>query len=147
MHKWLLMIPALIAGSLIPIQSGINAKLSGQMVHPLQATFVSFLMGLLLVSVILLFLRPTMPANSTWGQLPWYLYTGGMLGVVFVTAALMLVPRIGIANFVVAALTGQMVVSMVLDHFGAFGVPVHPIQWPRLVGVVLLAVGVILVQK
>jgi len=147
MNQWWLLAMALAAGALIPLQSGVNGRLGVVVGHPLIASLVSFAGGLLLVAVLVLAFRPAWPASEKWAQIPWYLFTGGLYGVVFVTAILFTAPKIGIANVLVAAIAGQIVTSMLLDHFGAFGVPPQPISSERLVGAALLFGGVWLVQK
>lgn len=140
------LILSIIAGALVPYQAAINGMLNKYMSNPLQASLVNFLGGAVFVVVLLLFLRPDVPAVDTLGRIPWYLYFGGLLGVCFVTIALLSVPRIGGTAFLAAMLTGQMAGAMLMDHFGLLGVPVHPISMTRLAGITLLGVGVWLVQ-
>jgi bacterial/archaeal transporter family-2 protein len=45
------------------------------------------------------------------------------------------------------AVTGQMVASIVIDHFGLLRLPVHEVSVPRLIGAVLIIAGVTLVQR
>ena len=44
-------------------------------------------------------------------------------------------------------LAGQLIMSIVLDHFGALGYPIHPVNGWRLVGVGLLMVGAYLIKR
>jgi bacterial/archaeal transporter family-2 protein len=147
MKSILILACALIAGGLIPLQSAVNAKFGQAVPHPLHATFVSFLGGLLGIIVLLICLHPPLPTKQSLGEVPWYLYTGGLFGVVFVTTVLMLVPRIGVATMLATALTGQLVVSMLVDHYGWFGAPVHPISGLRVAGLACLMAGVFLIRK
>ena len=41
-------------------------------------------------------------------------------------SATVLAGKIGVANFILMAVTGQIMSSMVIDHFGLFGVPIRP---------------------
>ncbi len=146
--KLILMAIALVAGSLIPIQGAVNAKLGKALNHPMQATFVSFFSGLLLTGLILLVLRPALPTGAALAEKTmWYDYIGGPIGVIFVTSVLMLTPRIGIANVLTAALAGQMMVSVAIDHFGVLGVAQQEASPTRLLGAACLMAGVWLVQK
>jgi bacterial/archaeal transporter family-2 protein len=140
------LILSIIAGALVPYQAALNGMLNRYMSSPLQASLVNFTGGVVFVVVILLFLRPAVPALGTLESIPWYLYLGGLLGVCFVTIALLAVPRIGGTAFLAAMLTGQMAGAMLMDHFGLLDVPVHPISMTRLAGVGLLGVGIWLVQ-
>ena len=143
----LVLVCALIAGGLIPLQSAVNAKLGQYLTHPLYATFVSFLGGLLGIIVLIICVHPPVPSKDSLTQIPWYLYTGGLFGVVFVTTVLVLVPRVGVATMLATAITGQLIVSMLVDHYGWFGAPVHPISIHRLVGLTCLISGVLLIRR
>ena len=70
-----------------------------------------------------------------------------MLGVVFVTTVILLVPEIGTANMLAGAIVGQLIVSAVFDHFALFGLPKTPLTLQRSIGIILLIVGVFLVAK
>ena len=54
--------------------------------------------------------------------------------------------KIGVANFILMAVTGQIMSSMVIDHFGLFGVPIRPINLLQALGAVMLLVGLIITQ-
>lgn len=135
------------AGMLIPFQGAINGLLSQSMKHPLQATLISFTGGVAALMVVLLFIQPDLPKWTEVKNLPWYLFIGGVLGVFFVTSALLSVPKIGATSFLAASLLGQMVGSLLIDQFGVLNVPVHTVNLKRIVGVVLIAAGMWLVQQ
>jgi transporter family-2 protein len=75
------------------------------------------------------------------------MWLGGPLGTVFVCASIVLTPRLGAATTVGLLLTGQVIASITIDHFGLFGVPVQPASIPRLLGAVLIIIGVAVVQR
>jgi len=138
---------AAFAGIWVAFQGAINGLLARQLSHPLQATFVSFLGGTLVIALILVFLQPEIPSGTTLKRIPWYLYTGGAMGVFFVTVALLSVPRIGATQFLAAILAGQVVGALLIDHFGLLEVPVQHISWKRIGGVLLIVIGVFLTQR
>ncbi|MCS3902047.1 transporter family-2 protein [Methylohalomonas lacus] len=135
------------AGMLVPYQAAMNGLLSKYLHHPLQASAINFVGGALFLAVILLCLQPALPAAESLRKIPWYLFFGGMLGVLFVTGSLLAVPQIGGTAFLAAMLTGQMAGAVILDHFGFFDVPVQSVSLTRLGGLLLLALGVYLVQR
>ena len=92
-------------------------------------------------------LRPQRPALSTLGAAPWWVWAGGLLGAVFVTAGAAFAPRLGAATFISVTIAGQVIVSILLDHFGALGFAARPVTPPRLLGALLLVAGVLLVRK
>ena len=75
------------------------------------------------------------------------MWTGGLLGAVVVCASVVLTPRLGAATTIGVFLTGQVVASIVIDHFGLLGVPVQPAGLSRIAGGLLIVVGVVIVQR
>jgi transporter family-2 protein len=73
-------------------------------------------------------------------------WTGGIFGAIYIAISILLVPRLGAATVIALLVAGQMTGSLVFDHFGLFGLPVHPITAPRAIGAVLLLLGAILVR-
>jgi transporter family-2 protein len=138
---------ALCVGGLLPIQGSINAHLGRSLNHPLQATFISFFGAVIVLFLLLVALNPPLPSISQLKTTPAFYYTGGIYGVIFVTTILMLAPRIGIANTLVATIIGQLIISVILDHFGVFGLVRHPVNGFRLLGCVGLMVSLYLIQK
>ena len=147
MKSLLYLIIALCAGGLVPIQGSLNAHLSEGLNHPLQASFISFLGAVILLGIILLALSAPLPTIGQLKAVPPLYYTGGIYGVLFVTTILVLAPRIGIANTVVAAIVGQLVLSIILDHFGLFGLIRRPVNAYRLLGCAGLVISLYLIQK
>lgn len=138
---------AILAGFLLPIQGSINAKLGVLLEHPMQSTLVSYIGGLIACLVVLLIFNPAFPDSKRLTSIEPYLYFGGFLGAVFVSAMLYLMPKIGVANMLAAAIIGQLIMSLVLDNWGAFGNPVIKISFSRLFGVFLLLSGLYFIQS
>lgn len=135
---------AILAGAALPVQTGVNSTLRGTVGHPLWATIISFSVGALTVGALLLILR--VPTPVALPPLGWK-WLGGSLGVIYVCLSLILAPRLGAASLVATVVAGQLVTSIVLDHFGWLGFPQHVVSAPRLLGAALLGCGVWLIQK
>lgn len=138
---------ALLAGTLLPVQAGINAQLAKQLGHPLLAATVSFSLGTLVLVAFILLSKISLPTVRQSVQIPWYLWLGGLIGVMFITATIVLAPILGAAIMIGLIITGQILAAILLDHFGLVGFPVHPLSLWRVVGAGLLIAGVVLVQK
>ncbi len=151
MNVFVLMAVAVLVGGLLPLQGSMNARLGKALNHPLQASFISFTGGALLLAALLVVLlilkRTSLPTTATLRDVPWYLYVSGTLGVIFVTMVIILAPRIGIANTLAAAIVGQLVMSVIFDHFGWLGLTPQPVSVARIVGCASLVIGLILIQK
>jgi transporter family-2 protein len=74
-------------------------------------------------------------------------WSGGIIGALYVLAAVVLAPRLGAGTLVAAVVAGQMITSLVLDHYGLIGFPVHPLSAVRFIGAALIIMGVVLIQR
>ena len=134
----------MLAGAALPVQTGVNSTLRQTVGHPLWATIISFSVGALSAGALLLILR--VPAPLSLPPLGWK-WLGGALGVVYIGLSLMLAPRLGAASLVATVVAGQLLASLVLDHFGWLGFPQHLISAPRVAGALLLGIGAWLIAR
>lgn len=135
---------ALAAGALSSMQPAFNGQLSGLLGSPLKAALVNFTSGaLIMLSVVTVFaLRAGAPSIERIGQVPLHLWVvGGALGAMFVTTATWATPKIGAGAFFAALYAGQLIMALVLDHFGLLGLEQKPATVMRLLGVPLLLAG------
>jgi bacterial/archaeal transporter family-2 protein len=134
-----------IAGGFIALQSPINSGL-GKHVGALQGAFVSFVFGTIALLVAAAIARGGLGRIADVGQVSsWVYLTGGVLGAGYVTAALLSVRSLGTAGVIAGTIAGELTVAVLIDQFGWFGVTQQSITAARLLGIVLLAAGVLLV--
>lgn len=142
--------PALLltvfAGGLIALQAPINAVL-GDSVGKLPAAAVSFIVGTIALVLITLLFGGGFGEVGEARHLAWYYLTGGILGAVYVTTALIAVRSLGAGGVVAATIAGQLSLSLVIDQLGILGVDKQPITLERVVGVLLLAAGTFLIIR
>ena len=137
---------AVVIGTLLPLQALINARLGAQTQGPLYASFVSFLVGTCLLGALLLVTRTPWSPGQPLLSLPPWIWLGGAIGALFVFAATLLVPRLGAASMICLVVLGQVVASLLLDHFGVLGAQ-RPVDAMRVLGAALVIVGAALVVK
>jgi len=133
--KWLWMILALAAGMAVSIQAGVNGGL-GRRVGVLEGSFVSFLIGTIVLFLVQLFFGKG-ELLAMFAVPKWQL-TGGILGAFYVFVMVLIVPKIGVANSLMAVIAGQLVMSSIVDHFGLFGGQRIPFDLTRLAAMGLL---------
>lgn len=146
---WILLLPmALAAGMALPTQFAINTQLRNVVGGPVLAAGISFLVGtvVLFVATIAMNRPSTYHLGPALGA-PWWMWTGGLLGAGFVLASVILTPRLGAATTIGLFLTGQVIASIIIDHFGLFRVAVQEATVLRLLGALLIVAGVFLVQR
>ena len=137
---------AAFAGAVVPFQSAINSNLARGLGHPLWATLASLLVSVLVLLPVILALRLPLPSLGFISKAPLWMWAGGAFGVCFVALAVMLLPKLGASGFVALALAGQVIASMLLDHFGLFGLVEKQLTVSRVLGALLLIGGVGLIQ-
>ena len=146
--SWLLLLPiALAAGMAAPTQFAISIQLRDIVGGPILAAALSFLIGTVALFAITAVLRRSVPELGPIAGAPWWMWTGGLLGAFFECASIILTPRLGVATTVGVFLTGQVVASIAIDHFGLLGVPVQSASLPRIGGALLIVMGVVIVQR
>jgi len=148
MLNQLLIIQAALAGAVLPIQAALNATVARGLGHPVSAAIVNFTVGLVVLAGVAAALRVPTPSATGLSSLTWYHWLGGGLcGAFYVFTALFVAPRIGVTALLAGVLAGQLVASLVMDHFGLLGLQSQPISAGRLAGVALLVAGVFLVRR
>ncbi len=137
----------ILSGACIAIQAPINAALARGLGSPITAAAISFMAGAIILTVIALV------SAKTAGALPafnvpagWLFVAGGALGCIYVTASILLVPRIGAAAVMGLAVAGQLLAGLAVDRIGFMGVAVREITAGRIGGAVLLLIGALMIR-
>jgi transporter family-2 protein len=134
------------AGCLVGMQAPINSRL-GKTVGGVQAASFSFLVGTVALVSIAYVLRGGLGSLGHVGRVPWWALVGGLLGAVYVFVALEAVRTLGASGLTAVVITGQLVISVVIDRFGLLGIAKQHIGAPRIIGLLLLVLGVVLVVR
>jgi transporter family-2 protein len=147
--RFLPVLVMIVAGFLISIQGPINLRLRLAVESPVLSAAISFLSG----GLVLLCIMSTGAFGGVGAGLrgmqsaPLWAYLGGAVGVSFVLGSIVAIPKVGVVVAICAAILGQMVGSYLTDTFGWFGVEQVPFNPVRLVGIGLLFLGVLFVQR
>lgn len=136
---------AFVAGSALPVQAGLNARLATFVGGPIRASMISFAIGTLVLLVLSLLVTKGLVNTNRVGQVPWWGWLGGAVGSAYVASTVAAAPRLGALNLFAAVIFGQLVCSVLLDHYGVL-YREHSLSAGRVAGVVLLAAGVALVR-
>jgi transporter family-2 protein len=134
------------AGVSVVAQQALNASLRASVGSALWAALVSYLVGSLTLLLVVLATREPWPASAALAKGSLWSWTGGVFGTIYIVAAILLLPHMGAATSVALLVGGQMLGSLVFDHYGLFGLTPHPDDLPRLAGALLLIAGVVLIR-
>ena len=137
---------ALIAGAFIPLIGILNGRVGRALGEPFYATVMLFGVAIILALVVSVVFGKAAPSVQNLQTLRPMDYTAGFIVAFYVISATVLAGKIGVANFIVMAVSGQIMFSLMIDHFGLFGAPVKPINMTQLVGAVLLLIGLATTQ-
>ena len=140
----LLMPLAMGIGIAMTLQTAINTQLREYLYSPLQAAFFSFLVGTIVLAILVFFQQVPKPNLHEIVHLPWYMWLGGVLGVYAISLSIYAAPKLGYLTLTGLILFGQIAMSMLVDHFGVLGTEKAPINWQRLLGGVVIFIGVLL---
>jgi len=145
MTKFFWIILAFVSGAFLPLQAALNTKLGKTVASPLYASLISFLIGSAGLALYILLTRQTVSFTALKSA-PLYVWVGGLLGACYVTAIILLFPRLGPGLTFGLVVAGQMTLAALLEHFNILVSQPHPITFIRILGMLLIIVGVILVR-
>lgn len=137
-----LFIAALIGGALIAAQGPIYTRMAGDLGSAIRAAFFAFLIGTLALGAMLVLTKTGLPSGEQLGSVPLWVWPGGLIGVFVVIVSIFAVPRLGVAQYSIALIAGQIVASHSYDATGAFGLSQRSFSTANLIGLALLGVGV-----
>jgi transporter family-2 protein len=138
---------AVAAGVSVVVQQVLNANLRAPLNSAVWSGVASYFVGLVCMALLALALRDPLPSAAMVSRIPWWAWSGGVFGAIFIGLAIVLVPQLGAATFIALLVAGQMIGSMTFDHFGWFGLTQRAIDLPRLAGVALLVAGAVLIRR
>ena len=143
----LFMLIILVGGCMLPIQAGINGKLGRAVNNPIVASFISFIIGTILLGLYLMAMRQNpFDLTGTKGA-PWWIWSGGLIGAFFVSIATTLVPRMGATLSFTLIIAGQLLISIIIDKYGLFGIAASDISIKKIAGISLVIAGVLLIKN
>ena len=140
------LIIVLISGLLTPIQTAVNSRLRASVGYVYLSTLVSFTVSTLaLVAVGLIIGTPILPSSRQIGEASWWMWGGGIIALGTISVNILLFKAIGQLQAMVLPIFGQLVFSLVIDHFGLFGSRAIPISGFRFLGMCVVIAGVFLI--
>jgi transporter family-2 protein len=135
------------AGVSVALQQVLNANLRMELGSPWWAGFISYLVGTVAMLAVAIASGEPRLSEAIAARTSWTTWTGGIFGAIFIATAILMVPRLGAATVLALIVVGQMLGSLVFDHFGLLGLPQHAASLTRLAGTAVLILGVILIRS
>jgi len=146
MDKILWIAMAFLAGAFLPLQAGLNNKLAKTGGSPVHASMISFAVGVVALVIYILLTSQ----NVSWKgirEAPAYAWAGGILGAFYVTVIVLAFPKIGPGLTFGLVVAGQLLISMLMEHFQVLGAQPQPVSIGRIVGMLLIIGGVLIMKR
>ena len=134
------------AGACIALQATANTRFRTNLDSPAYAAFLSICGTFVTACAFMLALRPAPPSGDALRATQWWNWVGGPLGALIVLAGATLTRHLGAAAFIALVVGGQLVCSLLLDHFALMGLEEKPITAGRVLGAALVVTGVVCIK-
>jgi len=136
----------LVCGALQAWGPPMNGALRGALANPWLASIISFLPIVFVLAVVLFCLPRPLPTAEGVSNMKWWAPLGGLAGAFAVICGLLFVDKVGAAVFGGLTITANILMSLLIDQFGLFGMPVHHLNLWRILGGALMVAGIALIS-
>jgi transporter family-2 protein len=134
---------ALFAGAALSFEGAIYGEL-GKTIGQLETSFYNFFMGSIIMGLLWIFFGKGKLSYAV--EAPKWSLLGGVLGVIYLTSIVISVPFVGVGVTMVAVIIGQLVMSMVIEHYGWLGSKKTRINKEKIMAVISMIIALILVN-
>ncbi|ADM38625.1 DMT family transporter [Bacillus spizizenii ATCC 6633 = JCM 2499] len=134
----------LIGGLTLSAQSSINGTFSRK-AGTIETTFLTFLTGTMFLTIFILFFG----SGNVLGLLeaPKWQLSAAFLGTAYLLLTVIAVPRIGVIATNIAGIAGQLVIGVMIDHFGWFNSLVIELDIKRVFALLFMIISLYFIYK
>lgn len=144
---YLLLPFSIVIGFSLASQAGVNAQLRVALHSPIQAAFISFLIGTIVLGIIASIQGGAWFKPNTFTTIPWWAWLGGLFGAFNIAMSIFLAPKLGAMVLAISIVCGQIIASLALDQNGWLGYPKIDITPSRIIGALFVIAGMLLITK
>jgi transporter family-2 protein len=144
MGNWWVILVGLIGGAAVGVQSPIAGAM-GQRVGGTAGSFIIHVSGAILSGLMLFAIGGEKIRD--WRTLPWFMLAAGVFGLILYQTINVTLPRLGSTMMVALIIVGQLLVGVIIDHFGLLGVATRHVDAARIFGILALIIGAYLIAK
>ena len=137
----------LVCGALQAWGPPMNNALRNSMENPWLSSIISFLPVVAFLSVVWVCQPHPFPTRESIAAMPWWAQLGGLIGAFAVVAGLIFVGQVGAGTFGGLTITANILMSLIIDKYGLFGMTVRELSLGRIAGAILMVAGIALISK
>lgn len=97
--------------------------------------------GLFSITILIFIKKSSFKACK---NIPWYFYSAGGIGIITVIFNNIAFSKLGVAITLAVSLLGQALTSIIIDHYGLFGLDIVKFRKEKLIGIFLVVLGIII---
>lgn len=138
----------LIAGALLPVQASLNNKVAEALGGPIIGATAACLVTVIALLGIVVVQLPSTPISwEGFRNLHWTAWMGGLIGALYLAVIILAYPRLGPAYTFCLLVFGQVLASLLMEHFNVLVTQPQPISLMRIVGLLCVVLGIFLIRK
>lgn len=134
---------AFTMGAMLAVYLPMNSMISHYVGSPITTNVIFFLIALV-TSLVVLALFGDFRTLYSLNKVPSYLFLTGVVSAFMILGTTFLIPKIGARRMFILIVSGQIMMAMLVSHFGALGSPKDPVTLKKMVGALLLVMGAVL---
>ena len=129
---------SIFTGIILAIMISLNGQVSN-IAGNYASSVIIHLVGLFGIILVLIFTKSKV---RNLKGIPFYMFTGGLIGILTVLFTNASFVGLGVSLTVSLSLLGQLVTSLIIDHFGYFNMPVNKFDKKKILGLVIIIAGI-----
>lgn len=133
-------IVAFLMGAILSVYLPMNSSVSRYLASSMAASAVFFVVATI-TSVLILIVGGEYHTLAKLRNVPVYLHLAGIISAFFIVGTTFLIPKVGARTFFILLVSGQILMAMVISHFGALESPQDPITLKKTLGAILVIAG------
>ncbi|NYV27412.1 DMT family transporter [Streptobacillus felis] len=138
---------AIFAGIVVTLQGPINVELGKSLGSDYWAALASFVIGTIFLILFMVITGQKAPTFAQFVNTSWWKYLGAITGAIYVLSVITIIPALGVGFATILLMFSQLVMAMIIDHYGLFGYAVKTFSFERMIGVALMAAGIFLINR
>lgn len=147
MNQFTLLILAFTGGTFLAIQGCLNAHLGVLLKNPLLASLVAFSSSSFFALLVIILSIKSFPTINQLKEIPAYLwFAGGFFSLLGISLYYYTIPKLGVSTMISFGLCGQLIFAVIAGHFGWFNLPIEPITFKRIAGVIAMISGIFIIN-